>query len=167
MRFDRGVPRAMNQRHGPMGWAVSISFGSLLALGCENLKWAGTGEREEESKVAPREEHPESSRQVFTKDDKEVFARAEKARRSFCPALCDRTREAGCSMEQEECFKHCTTLTEKIVCPDQNAAYIACAVSKPAADFECSPAGFATLKGHLCLIEKTAMIACAQAAMAR
>lgn len=158
----------MNRWGGPMtSWIVLRSLVLLLALGCENSERTSSGERDMGSKVVPSEERLESSRQLFTKDDEEVFARAQEARNSLCPSLCGLSVEAGCAMAQDECLKHCMALTEKIVCPEQNAAYIACAISKSFTDFECSPAGFAILKGHLCLREKAAMIDCAQAAMAR
>lgn|GEM_PF-2323662 len=150
-------------------YIVAMSFVSYGGLGCNSLESgspAGSEPTQTESASTSAEKTSNTSRQLFTKEDKEVFARAQKARDSLCPSLCETSVQAGCSMKQSECLGHCAKLADTVVCPDENAAFIQCSVSKPATDFECSPVGFASLKGHLCLKEKAAMIDCVRTAMA-
>ncbi len=145
---------------------TAVIVGSFAVSGCEQGEQDGSAELGEVQAAQVASGVPDaSSAALVTSDDAARFHAATQAREGMCPQLCKKSAEAGCPIDAETCEKKCLELEDTLVCPEENAALIRCSLERPAAEFECTAHGFATLRPGKCPAEAAAFQRCVRTAV--
>lgn len=85
-----------------------------------------------------------------------------------CEGMCERTVSLGCG-SRDACMANCVSMleAEADLCAEHMQAFLACALSRPSGDWECTQDKVAAVKDGVCDKEQNAFVTCAQQAAVR